>query len=170
MKWKGLLSKFLFGVSAFRILKIIISRASYLSRKLSEAYIVLKWSCPESSVVLLFVPSSFSILVFPFSISFSHLSPSLLFVELASILGVSSHYLLVFWQRLSMLDDVQHWPFHPLLRVDEVSDHFDVHCYWRFLNMLSLLFNLLITFVLFWFLSLCCWVSSFCCLLVCCQI
>ncbi len=66
MKWKGLLSKFLFGVSAFRILKIIISRASYLSRKLSEAYIVLKWSCPESSVVLLFC--SFLFFHFGFSL------------------------------------------------------------------------------------------------------
>lgn len=66
MKWKGLLSKFLFGVSAIRILKIIISRTSYLSRKLSEAYIVLKWSCPKSSVILLFC--SFLFFHFGFSL------------------------------------------------------------------------------------------------------
>jgi hypothetical protein len=96
VKWKGLLSNFLFGVSAFRILKIIISRASYLSRKLSEAYIVLKWSCPKSSVVLfysfLFFPLLFLFLIFLLpSTCWASQHPRCVFPLLAGFLTVTQY-------------------------------------------------------------------------------
>lgn len=171
MKWKGLLSNFLFGVSAFRILKVIISRASYLSRKLSEAYIVLKWSCPKSSVVLLFC--SFLFFHFGFSLFYFFFSS----FSFPSTCWASQHPGCVFPLLAGFLTGTQNVRWCATLTFPPTAEslwsQWSLWCtiaiegFWTCCHCCSIYPS---PFVLFWFLSLCCWVSSFCCLLVCCQI
>jgi len=163
VKWKGLLSNFLFGVSAFRILKIIISRASYLSFLKPT----LSWNDHALKVLssFFFVPSSFSLFYFFFS-SFSFPStcwasqhPGCVFPLLTGFLTGTQY---VRWcTTLTFPPTAESWWSQRSLWCTlllKVSEHA--------VTVVPSAHHLLFCFDF----SLCCWVSSFCCLLVCCQI